>query len=71
LIERACMLQLRCATLDRKIIDGSFSDYDSKTYLAFSNSLARTLKALGIEPAAADKPPTLNDYFRSRGEAAD
>jgi hypothetical protein len=62
MIERAAMLQLRCAALDRKILDGSFSEYDAKTYLAFSNSLTRTLKSLGVEPAAA-KTPTLADYF--------
>jgi len=54
LVERAAMLQLRCATLDRRIIDGSFTEYDAKTFLAFSNSLTRTMKALGLE-GAADK----------------
>jgi hypothetical protein len=53
MIERAAMLQLRCAALDRKVLDGTFSEYDAKTYLAFSNSLTRTLKALGVQPAAA------------------
>ena len=54
LIERACMLQLRVATLDERLLDGdSFTEYDSKTYLAFSNSLTRTLTALGIERSAA------------------
>src|SRR5215471_3185318 len=63
LVERACMLQLRVATLDRKICDGTFSAFDSKTYLAFSNSLARTLKTLGIEAAPASaKPPLLDEY---------
>jgi hypothetical protein len=57
MIERCAMLQLRCAALDRKILDGTFSEYDSKVYLAFSNSLVRTLKALGIQPAAATQKP--------------
>jgi hypothetical protein len=52
LVERAAMLQLRCAVLDGKILDGTFSEYDAKTYLAFSNSLTRTLAALGLHPAA-------------------
>ena len=43
IVERIVMLQLRCAALDRKIIDGTFSEYDSKVYLAFSNSLTRAL----------------------------
>ena len=62
MIERAAMLQLRCAALDRKVLDGTFSEYDAKTYLAFSNSLTRTLKALGVQPTAA-KPPTLADHL--------
>ena len=51
LVERASMLQLRCAALDEKILDGSFTECDAKVYLAFSNSLTRTLSALGLEPA--------------------
>ena len=51
--------------------DGTFSEYDSKVFLAFSNSLTRTLKSLGLEPAAAEKPPSLDQYFRHKGEAAD
>jgi hypothetical protein len=65
MIERAAMLQLRCAALDRKILDGTFSEYDAKTYLAFSNSLTRTLARLGLE-AAASKPLTLSDLFPGR-----
>src|SRR5271166_1664235 len=43
LIERCAMLQLRLTALDQRIIDGSFTEYDAKTYLAFSNSLTRSL----------------------------
>src|SRR5229473_888669 len=56
LIERCAMLQLRCAVLDRKILDGTFSEFDAKTYLAFSNSLRRSLEALGLGPAATAAP---------------
>ena len=62
LVERAAMLQLRCAVLDKKILDGTFSEYDAKTYLAFSNSLRRSLEALGLGPAVAP-PPSLADMF--------
>ena len=62
------MLQLRCAALDRKVLDGTFTDFDAKTYLAFSNSLTRTLKALGVQPAAP-KAPTLADLFPGRNAA--
>jgi hypothetical protein len=69
LIERAAMLQLRCAVLDGKVFAGTFSEYDAKTYLAFSNSLTRTLKALGLEATTA-APPSLSDYLASKERAA-
>ena len=48
LIERAAMLELRAAMLDQKVIDGSFTDYDGKTYNAVINSITRVYKVLGI-----------------------
>ena|SRR5271170_2684935 len=64
LVERCAMLQLRIAALDARIIDGTFTEYDSKVYLAFSNSLTRTLTALGLTPASAAEPPGLDDLKR-------
>jgi hypothetical protein len=72
LIERAVILSLRVAQFDARIIEGEpLGLRDSNYALAWNNALRRTVAALGVERAAADKPPTLNDYFRSRGEAAD
>ena len=48
LVERAAMLQLRLAILDERILEGTFTEYDSKTYCAWSNSMVRTLQALGL-----------------------
>ena len=75
LVERAAMLQLRLSIFDAKVLDGTFSDYDAKVYLAFSNSLTRTMTALGLEPAGVAKPMDAIDYgqmlaARERGEAA-
>jgi hypothetical protein len=72
LVERAAMLQLRVAALDEKILDGTFSEYDAKTYLAFSNSLTRTLNALGAPAPAAPRDPmqALHAHLAARGEAA-
>jgi hypothetical protein len=56
-VERAAMLQLRCAVLDQRVVDGTFTEYDAKTYLAFSNSLTRTLNALGLDPASSRRRP--------------
>lgn len=58
LIERCAMLQLRCAVLDKRIIDGTFTQYDSNTYLAFSNSLRLSLTALGL--GASDAAETVH-----------
>lgn len=72
LVERAAYLQLRCAVLDQRIIDGSFTDFDSKTYLAWANSLRRALVDLGLKPAA-EQTETFADICRditSSGRAA-
>lgn len=58
LIERACQLTLRIADMDRR-----FAETDSRTYLAWSNSLTRTLAQLGVQGATAEKPPSLQDYL--------
>jgi hypothetical protein len=52
MIERAVWLSLRLAQLDRKIADSkNFTEIDSNCYLAWNNSLVRTLARLGIEPS--------------------
>ncbi len=61
IIERACWLQLRCAMLDAKLAEGSFTEHDSRTYLAWSGALGRTLARLGLQPAAA-KPMDPYEY---------
>jgi hypothetical protein len=70
LVERCAMLQLRIAALDRKIVDETFTEYDSKVYLAFSNSLTRTLIGLGLQPASANEPldpmERLHQHFANR-----
>jgi hypothetical protein len=59
LIDRAAWLTLYVARLDEKAIAGGgvHSDHDAKQYLAYSNSLTRTLRQLGLE-GAIDKPPS-------------
>jgi hypothetical protein len=66
LIERACQLQIRIAMMDRDFADGGvLTEHDSRTYLAWSNSLTRTLRELGLK-GAVDKPPSLQDYLAAR-----
>jgi len=68
IIERACWLRLRCAMLDAKLAEGSFTDHDSRTYLAWANTLSRLLARLGLEPQAA-KPPSIYDLFPEQAAA--
>jgi hypothetical protein len=69
LIERCAWVQLRLAMMDSKVATGDFTEHDSRTYLAWANTLGRLLARLGLEPAAA-KAPTLNDLFPHDRSAA-
>jgi hypothetical protein len=54
LIERAVWLSFRVAQLDAKMVrSASFTEHDSRTYLAWSNALGRCLRELGLKPASA------------------
>jgi hypothetical protein len=65
LIERACQLTLRVALMDQAFAEtGEMSDHTSRVYLAWSNSLSRTLRELGLK-GAAERTPSLADYLRS------
>ena len=64
LIERACQLTLRIVTMDRKFAEiGEQTDHDSRTYLAWSNSLTRTLAQLGVAGASAAREPSIADLL--------
>jgi hypothetical protein len=49
IIERCVFLQLKCSLMDQKIAGGKDTEYDSKTYLAWSASLQRALLKLGYQ----------------------
>jgi hypothetical protein len=71
LIERLAWLQLRCAALDQRILDGSFTEYDSKTYLAWCSTLARLMARLdGAAPEPADDVSLAAIHDRLRETAA-
>lgn len=64
LVERAAQLTLRLALMDDKHADGrGMTDHDSRTYLAWTATLTRTLRALGLKGAEAG-PRTLADSYR-------
>lgn len=65
LIARCAMLSLHVAMLDgRALQSGGMTAHDQRAYLAFSNSLSRSLRDLGLDPAAA-APPSLSDLLRA------
>lgn len=70
LIERAALLTLHVARLDREALaGGGFSEATARQYLAWSNSLGRTLASLGVgheKPAPAAARPGLAAYLAKR-----
>lgn len=73
LVEQLLQLKLRLAMMDHNFIaaGGKLSAHDSRTYLAWSNSMVRGLRELGLDSAAADAPaPTLAEALAAGAEAA-
>lgn len=58
LIDRAARLSLQVAQLDAKMsAPGGLTEHDHRTYLAWSNTLTRTLRTLGLT-AVSQRPMT-------------
>ncbi len=71
MIDRAAWLTLHMALIDAKIgTTGSLTDHDSRTYLAWSNTLTRTMRSLGLH-GAAPAIETLDDIRRRHATAAE
>ena len=63
MIERAAWLSLHVAQLDAKATaGGALTDHDHRTYLAWSNTLTKLLRHLGMEGATA-KPRSLQEHL--------
>jgi len=70
LIEQAVQIKLRLAVMDHAFAGTSaMTLHNSRTYLAWSNSLVRTLRTLGLK-SHAERPPSLADYLARRSAAA-
>jgi hypothetical protein len=52
LCERIAFLELRAALFDQKIVDGTFTECDSKTYYAMIGAIRRCYAALGLNRPA-------------------
>ena len=68
MIDRAAWLSLRIALLDAKILDGSFTEHDSRTYLAWSGHLSRLMRDLGLK-GAAQTPRSLREHLAAKAGA--
>lgn len=69
LIDRAAWLTLHVAQIDRRSAEGrAMTDHDSRTYLAWSNALARTLARIGLK--SAQQAPSLRDHLARQAGAA-
>ena len=63
MIDQATELKLRLSVMDQDVIRTSRrSAHASRDYLAWSNSMVRLLRQLGLK-GAAEKPPSLRDYL--------
>jgi hypothetical protein len=70
LIERAANLTLHVARMDAQAMEaGALSDHAARQYLAWSNSLGRTLVLLGMDAAKANAP-NLREYLDGKARAA-
>lgn len=71
LIERVAILIFRLDMLDRQMLDGvTMEEHTRRAYLAWHNSVSRSLRHLGLTGAPA-KAPSLADYLANKqAEAA-
>ncbi len=70
LIERAATLSLQLEVLDRRMFEGGLlNEHDTRIYLAWSNSLTRTLKALGVAASRVVPGATLQAHLAARKAA--
>jgi len=49
IVEHIAFLELRAALLSQKIIDGTYTNYDSSTHYALIGALRRCYREIGIE----------------------
>jgi hypothetical protein len=67
LIDRAVALTLRVAQLDAEVARGeALSSHDHRHYLAWSNSLTKTLSKLGVKGRAEPQGPTLAQHLAAK-----
>jgi hypothetical protein len=69
MIERAVMLTVQLGRMDAKALaDGAMSEHASREYLAWSNTLTRTMKALGTKGPDQEEELDPIEYMAQRAE---
>jgi len=66
LIGRAARLTLQIAAFDAK--PGALSEHDGRQYLAWTNTLTKLIRHLGLK-GAAQRAPSLRDHIDARSTA--
>jgi hypothetical protein len=71
-VELACQLRVRLVAMDLEFAEGggAMTAHDSRTYLAWANSLARVLNRLGIQAAPSRTPSLAELMAQPQGTAA-
>jgi hypothetical protein len=68
-IDRASALMALAEDAKARRLAGN-GDVSLEDLVRIDNAAARAVKALGIKPAAATRPPSIRDYLRGRGTEA-
>ncbi len=68
LIDRAARLTLQVALMDEKQADGGLTERDGTQYLAWTNTLTRLMRQLGLK-GAAERPKSLAEIHAARAAA--
>jgi hypothetical protein len=69
LIGRIAFVQVHLAHIDERALqDGGLSPHATREYLAWSNTVAKLLRSLGLK-GAAQKPPTVQEIVARRQAA--
>jgi len=67
LIQRIAFLTLRLELMDRESLAGKpETERDARSYLAWSNALARMLQKLGLDGGDTPKAPTLSELLKEK-----
>ena len=67
LIARIAALTLRLELMDKEALAGKpETERDARSYLAWSNALARMLNRLGLKGGGTTHPQTLSDYLQEK-----